>query len=162
MSIRLALVSVLALAACASGGASHDASPGGDDDAAPPAIDAALIDAEIPDAEVPDATACPPGSMTFGYTGAVQSFTVPACVTSLRIEAFGAQGGTGGGLGARMSGDFAIAGNTILSVVVGQEGLAQVGGNAQNSSGGGGGSFVYAGTTLYIAAGGGGAKINFT
>lgn len=150
MSIRLALACSL-LAACAQGEASHDAAPAGDDDAPP--IDAALIDAEVP-----DATSCPPGSQTFVYTGTIQTFTVPSCVTSLRIEAFGAQGGTGGGLGARMSGDFAIAGGTVLSVVVGQEGLPQVGGDAQNSSGGGGGSFVYADTTLYLAAGGGGGK----
>jgi hypothetical protein len=163
MSIRLALAGLFfALAACASGGAAHDAAPGGDDDASQPLIDAGAADAEAPDAEVPDAATCPPGSMTFTFTGTVQTFTVPACVTSLRITGHGAQGGTGGGLGARMSGDFAIPGGTVLTVVVGQEGLAQVGGNVQNSSGGGGGSFVYTGTTLYLAAGGGGGRCNYT
>ncbi|MFN8395060.1 MAG: T9SS type A sorting domain-containing protein, partial [Bacteroidia bacterium] len=107
------------------------------------------------------------GSQTFNYTGAVQSFTVPSGVTSLHIDARGAQGGGSfngaGGLGARMVGDFAVTPGQVLSVVVGELGHLQLGGNAQNSSGGGGGTFVYsAGPTLLVAAGGGGGKCNYT
>ncbi|MBX7243345.1 MAG: hypothetical protein K1X92_16520, partial [Bacteroidia bacterium] len=108
-----------------------------------------------------------PGSQTFNYTGSVQIFTVPPGVTSIDIDARGAQGGGSnggaGGLGARMMGTYAVTPGQILSVVVGQQGLLQVGGNAQNSSGGGGGTFVYdAVPTLLVAAGGGGGKCNYT
>jgi hypothetical protein len=106
---------------------------------------------------------------TFSYTGDVQTFVVPAGVTSLLIEAYGAQGGgssggEAGGLGARMTATYAVTPGQILSIVVGQQGLLQVGGNAQNSSGGGGGTFVYDndGPTLLVAAAGGGGKCNYT
>jgi hypothetical protein len=105
------------------------------------------------------------GQTTFNYTGAVQTYTVPAGVTSVNISASGAQGGGdgGGGLGATMSGDFAVTPGQVLTVVVGQEGQLQIGGNTQNSSGGGGGTFVYdASNVLFIAAGGGGGKCNYT
>ncbi len=114
-----------------------------------------------------EAVAAPSGTQTFNYTGSVQSFTVPSGVTSISIDARGAQGGGSnggaGGLGAKMTGTYAVTPGQVLSVVVGQQGLLQVGGNAQNSSGGGGGTFVYAtGPTLLVAAGGGGGKCNYT
>lgn len=105
------------------------------------------------------------GQTTFNYTGAVQTYTVPAGVTSINISASGAQGGGngGGGLGATMSGDFAVTPCQVLTIVVGQEGQLQIGGNTQNSSGGGGGSFVYdASNVLFVAAGGGGGKCNYS
>jgi len=111
---------------------------------------------------------CEAHTETFNYTGTVQSWTVPAGVTSIHIDAEGAQGGgtsngTSGGLGAKMTGDFTVIPGSSLSIVVGQKGLEQVGGNVQNSSGGGGGTFVYtAGPTLLVAAGGGGGKCNYT
>jgi len=98
-------------------------------------------------------------TLTFSYTGAVQTFTVPAGVTSLTISASGAQGGgnTGGGLGALMSGDFTVTPGETINIVVGQQGQLQIGGQSQNSSGGGGGSFVYRNSSnLLLAAGGGG------
>lgn len=105
----------------------------------------------------------------FDYTGTVQTFTVPPGVTGIHIDASGAQGGGSfggaGGKGARMTGDFSVTPGQVLSIVVGQQGLLQVGGNVQNSSGGGGGSFVYLdGTTatLLVAAGGGGGKCNYS
>ena len=103
---------------------------------------------------------------TFNYTGAVQTYTVPAGVFSVNISAAGAQGGgegAGGGLGAIMTADFAVTPGEVLTIVVGQQGQLQIGGNFQNSSGGGGGSFVYnASNTLFVAAGGGGGKCNYT
>ena len=42
------------------------------------------------------ATPVPTGSQTFAFTGAEQTFTVPAGVTSVTIAAAGAQGGNGG------------------------------------------------------------------
>ncbi len=108
---------------------------------------------------------CATGSSTFVYSGATASFTVPACVTSIRIEAYGAEGGIGGsttvatvaGKGARMRGDFAVVGGTGLSVLVGEKGQDK-GPPSGYNGGGGGGSFVWQTSisTLLIAAGGGG------
>lgn len=105
---------------------------------------------------------------TFNFTGSLQTYTVPAGVTSISIEARGAQGGGSfngaGGLGARMKGTFAVTPGQSISIIVGEQGHLQVGGNAQNSSGGGGGTFVFnpVGPVLYVAAGGGGGKCNYT
>ena len=101
-------------------------------------------------------------TQTFSYTGSIQTFSIQGCISSLTIEARGAQGGGVGGLGARMIGTYTPAAN-VFSIVVGQMGLLQVGGNIQNSSGGGGGSFVYTqGPTLLVAAGGGGGLCRYT
>ena len=83
-------------------------------------------------------------TLTFNYTGAVQTYTIPVGVTSVTISAAGAQGGgnTGGGLGASMAGVFTVTPGETLYLVVGQQGQLQIGGQSQNSSGGGGGSFV--------------------
>lgn len=98
---------------------------------------------------------------TFNYTGAVQTFTVPPCVTSITIEARGAQGGLvtaqapfpPGGYGAKMKGDFAVNPGDVLSIIVGQQGNPD-----PSSSGGGGGSGVnFNNTPLIVAGGGGGA-----
>ena len=100
------------------------------------------------------------GSATFNYTGAIQTYTVPAGVTSLTIAASGAQGGnqtsysTSGGAGANMGGTFTTTPGHVLNILVGQHPAA-----ASNTGGGGGGSFVWdvtAGNALLIAAGGGG------
>ena len=100
---------------------------------------------------------------TFLYTGAVQTFTVPPCVTSVNIHARGAQGGavTGqspfpqGGLGASMIGDFTVNPGDVLTVIVGGRGNPD-----PSSSGGGGGSGVNNGNTILIVAGGG-AGVDF-
>jgi len=109
----------------------------------------------------------------YGYTGAIQTFTVPAGVTSITIEADGAQGGNhspgqnysgnsycgcNGGNGADIIGTFAVTPGDVYNIIVGQQGVDQQGGNVGNGgAGGGGGSFVYgAGPNLLIAAGGGG------
>ncbi len=97
------------------------------------------------------------GSQTFSYTGSLQTFTIPTCVSSIIITAKGAAGGDGGylaGLGASMTGTFAVTTGHVLNILVGQQG-----GNGGNcNGGGGGGSFVVNNTTstLLIAAGGGG------
>ncbi|MFZ9699457.1 MAG: hypothetical protein ACO3AF_00095 [Flavobacteriales bacterium] len=113
---------------------------------------------------------CPPGTQTFNYTGAIQSFTVPACVSSVSIDCRGAQGGDNidlipqqlGGKGARMVGTFNVSGGTVLQIIVGQKGIIASSGNQWNGGGGGGGgSFVWIqGQTNQplIAAGGGGGS----
>ena len=95
--------------------------------------------------------------ITFNYTGALQNWTVPAGVTQVTIQAKGAQGGTvttggyPGGLGADMTGDFAVTPGQILNIVVGGMGNPET-----YSSGGGGASGVGIGASTLIVAGGGG------
>lgn len=94
----------------------------------------------------------------------MQTFTVPACVNAITIDAKGAQGGIGvagnpGGLGARIQGTCTVAPGDIITILVAQRGLT-----TGNSGGGGGGSFLYNQTTstLLVAAGGGGGGGNST
>jgi hypothetical protein len=100
---------------------------------------------------------------TFNYSGSIVNWTVPAGVTSITIDTYGAQGGTGtsytGGLGARMKGSITVTPGQVLKVLVGQQG----GSNASyNAGGGGGGSFVTTSTNspLVIAGGGSGGGGN--
>jgi len=96
------------------------------------------------------------GSQTFSYSGSIVNWNVPAGVTSIDIEAWGAQGGASGGnaggLGARMKGTFAVTPGQALKVLVGGQG------GAGTQGGGGGGSFVTtsANAAMCIAGGGGG------
>ena len=93
-----------------------------------------------------------------GATGTIQTWTVPPCVTTVTIEAWGAQGGGGnagpGGLGARMKGDFSVTPGQVLRILVGQMGT-----QCGTEGGGGGGTFVTdnSNTPLIIAGGGGGS-----
>lgn len=122
----------------------------------------------------------------FSYTGSMQTFTVPAGVTSVTIEAWGAQGWSGtysGGLGGYATGTLAVTPGQDLYINVGGQGAVAVGtgvpsgggwnggGNGQtngspNSAGGGGGAsdIRSGGTTLanrvIVAAGGGGSTNN--
>ena len=101
---------------------------------------------------------CESGSKTFEVTNTIEELALPACVRSVTIDAYGAQGGRAGGLGARAQGTFALSGATTLYVVVGDVG----GTNSNNTNGGGGGgSFVYTNEHTnfpLIAAGGGGGR----
>jgi hypothetical protein len=110
---------------------------------------------------------CPSGSQTFSAngnlaSGSIQSFTVPACVTSITVEAWGAQGGStstaNGGLGAYAKGTFSVVGGEVIRVLVGQQGEAGSSGHG-NCGGGGGGSFVTRNNNqpMLVAGGGGGA-----
>src|SRR5436309_14284218 len=78
---------------------------------------------------------------SFTYTGAAQTFKVPAGVTSVTIEAAGAQGGLSlgtahpGGKGARLVAAFTVTGGETLNVLVGGGG----GGGGEFCEGGGGG-----------------------
>ena len=101
---------------------------------------------------------CVTNSDTIFYTGAMDSWTVPAGVSSVTIEARGAEGGTGsssvntGGLGAIMIGDFMVTPGSTLKVLVGQL--------PTGSNGGGGGTFVTdnSNNPLIVAGGGGGSS----
>ena len=96
----------------------------------------------------------------FNYTGTTANYVVPAGVTSIRIDASGAQGGDGsggsGGLGATMTGTFSVTPGETLTVIVGQQGAFYY-----NAGGGGGGTGVLRDLDpLIIAGGGGGAAVN--
>ena len=106
-------------------------------------------------------------SVTYIYSGSIQTWTVPAYVNFITIEALGAEGGDnnsllGGfidgtpGKGAKAQGDFSCVAGQILSILVGGKGA-----NAGYNGGGGGGSFVWnnSGNNLLIAAGGGGGAV---
>src|SRR5688572_13847125 len=112
-----------------------------------------------------------PNQTDFTFTGAPQSFTVPANVTSIQLNVFGAQGaiGTGsaggaGGLGGRAIGNLAVTAGQVLDIFVGgaatnQNGGFNGGGNGGLSFGGGGGGrsdVRVAGNPVIIAGGGGG------
>lgn len=110
---------------------------------------------------------------TFPYTGAVQSWAVPADVGVVAIQAWGGQGGVqsadagleSGGLGAFAAGTIPVDGGSVLDVTVAGDGgstygSAFGGGGASYLGGGGGGASsvsVHAGATLLVAGGGGGA-----
>ena len=100
---------------------------------------------------------------TFNYSGTIVNYTVPAGVTSISIEARGAQGGSStvatGGLGANMKGNFIVTGGQVLKILVGQQAPTNVSGSFIGG-GGSGGSFVVNQATnipMVIAGGGGGA-----
>lgn len=96
-----------------------------------------------------------------GYTGTIQSWTVPQ-TKSYRLTAQGASGGYNPtlprpGYGAIVAADFSLTAGHVIKILVGQVGDLSY----QSSSagmGGGGGTFVYNETTgtLLLAAGGGG------
>jgi hypothetical protein len=108
------------------------------------------------------------GSATFNYTGGAQTFAVPQCATSITIDAYGAQGGSGtqvGGLGGRAVGIRAVTVGTTLTVVVGGVGQnVPTTGNVNGFAGGfnGGGAVreytTWTGQTEGASGTGGGAS----
>lgn len=126
---------------------------------------------------------------TFNYTGGVQTYTVPAGVTSIIVDVYGAQGGFGynvpsvtPGLGGRVQAVVPVTPLEVLNIYVGGQGGpggTTVGGTAgyngggtgggwaggRSGGGGGGASDIRQGGTalsnrVVIAAGGGGTGVN--
>jgi len=122
-------------------------------------------------------------STTLNYNGAMQTFTVPAGVTSIEIETWGAQGANGsqggsvtcpggtGGRGGYAKGTLAVTPGQVLNIFVGGAASGGNGGfngggttattGAARAGGGGGATDVRAGGTalanrVIVAAGGGG------
>jgi coenzyme PQQ synthesis protein D (PqqD)/IPT/TIG domain-containing protein len=107
----------------------------------------------------------PPGSQVFSFTGGSNTFTVPAGVISILIEAVGARGGGGlssgdPGNGGRTVARVSVLPGTVLTVRVGGPGAPGLpgstavggfnGGGASSGDGGGGGggsSFTAPGAT---------------
>ncbi|MEQ9188569.1 MAG: GEVED domain-containing protein [Cryomorphaceae bacterium] len=116
-------------------------------------------------------------TVTFNYTGAAQTFTVPTGVTSLIVDMAGAQGGPSnysgvGGLGGRVQCTLSVTGGQVLNLYVGGAGASPAGGfngggtgTAPGNNGGGGGGATdirVGGTALanrsVVAGGGGGGS----
>jgi hypothetical protein len=94
------------------------------------------------------AAALPPGcseasstvTCTFSFTGAAQSFVVPAGVDSVTVAAVGAQGGGGGGANGGLGGEaqaaLAVSPGAAVEVLVGGQGAFALQGGASGSAGG--------------------------
>jgi gliding motility-associated-like protein len=120
--------------------------------------------------------------VSFPYTGAPTSWTVPNCVTNITITAEGAQGGNAsstsgapvaGGQGAVVVASIPVSTGDVVDMTIGGQGgvgtapgyngggtgFFSMDGNINNASGSGGGStnVNINGTPTIIAAGGGGA-----
>jgi|GEM_PF-614037 len=114
------------------------------------------------------------GTQTFNFTGAAQTYTVPANVTSVTVDVQGAQGGGSlpspgsnpGGLGGRVQTTLSVTPGEVLTVNVGGTTTTNAGGwngggaGTSNGAGGGGGSDIRSGGTglanRVVTAGGGG------
>src|SRR6218665_1366269 len=84
--------------------------------------------------------------VAFPYTGAVQYFTVPTCVTSITVNVKGAQGTAGtsaAGLGGVAQGVMSVSQGQVLHIYVGgQAGFNGGGAGVAPGGSGGGGSDV--------------------
>lgn len=90
---------------------------------------------------------------TFNFTGSVQTYTVPPCVTEIEVVAAGAQGGgINGGNGAVVTATIAVTPGQVLQVYVGGQGACPA------SGWNGGGFGANANGAGNIACGGGGAS----
>ena len=113
--------------------------------------------------------------LNFAHTGNLQSWTVPNGVTTIRLEAAGAEGGYSndgpcyqGGLGATVAGDFSVSPGETLQIIVAGKGTDDFG--TVIGTGGGGATFIargsngfsdfVAGNILLIGGGGGGAFLS--
>lgn len=103
--------------------------------------------------------------VTFNYTGSMQTYTVPAGVTSIGVDVAGGQGGNysgfgTGGLGGRAQGTVAVTPGQVIYVYVGQQGPNAAPGGAipPGGSNSGGGANGGSGSNSYGGAAGGAAS----
>ncbi|MBQ6726353.1 MAG: hypothetical protein IJQ89_07220, partial [Bacteroidales bacterium] len=117
-------------------------------------------------------------TINFRYTGAVQSYTIPAGVDSVEMQVWGAQGGNcigssssvveTGGKGGYSEGKMHVSTGDVLNVYVGGQGPSNITGGVGvgGYNGGGYGAATYSnGGTSYTAGSGGGAtdiRVNST
>lgn len=112
-------------------------------------------------------------TLTYSYTGSMQSFTVPACVTSITVDARGSKGGDNtannpndpGGLGGQVTCVYPVSPGQVLNIFVG--GIPYNGGGSVlgtiGAQGGGASDIRIGGIALadrVIVAGGGGGGGN--
>lgn len=106
-------------------------------------------------------------TQTFSYTGSMQSFTVPSCVSSITVDVKGAAGGDAngttvgwgagsvnlpGGKGGRVVATLSVTAGEVLNIFVGGKSVSGAGGFN------GGGSIASCSGTEVLATGGGGAS----
>jgi hypothetical protein len=127
------------------------------------ALLAGLLASWLPLAGV--ARAAAPTTLTFGYTGAAQTWTVPADVTSVTFDVYGAQGGsitsfTSGGHGGRATATLAVTPGATVVLTVGGQGAGTSGacGNGAAGQPGGFNGGGVGGAGFICGAGGGGAS----
>lgn len=112
--------------------------------------------------------------IVFSYTGEVETYVVPSCVSQLQITLKGAKGGgSAGGLGSTVTGILDVVEGEVIEIRVGGQGGCPTAGfngggiggtattNANAGCGGGGGSDIRIGGSNFsnrvvVAAGGGG------
>lgn len=90
-------------------------------------------------------------TQTYTYTGGLQTFVVPSCVTEVTITAYGASGSDGlasssgspggtGAQGATVTGTYSVSPGATLNIYVGGTGSGSVGGFNGGGAGGASGS----------------------
>ena len=103
------------------------------------------------------------GSQTFSYTGSQQTFTVPSGVTSIVIDAYGAEGGIGQrgytvtvnpGKGGRVQATLSVTAGEALYIYIGGEGSLH--NNSRGDDGEGGWNGGGDGSSYGSGGGGGG------
>lgn len=95
-------------------------------------------------------------TVTFNYTGAMQTWTVPPCINTITVVAAGAKGGgTNGGNGARITATLTVTPGQVLNIFVGGMGFQ---GNNSGGFNGGGTGRASTGSFSYSSFGGGGAS----
>src|SRR6218665_2787835 len=106
-------------------------------------------------------------SQTFSYTGGMQTFTVPTCVSTITVEVWGAEGSqaihpiggvNAGGRGGYATGVLTVTAGQVLNIFVG--GAGTIGGSSTVPLGGGynGGGNALLNGFINSAGGGGGAS----
>ena len=105
-------------------------------------------------------------TITYSFTGAMQTFTIPSCVATVTIECAGAAGiGMNGylpGQGGIAKGILSVTAGQVLNIFAGGSNGYNGGGVGQGGAHGGGGSDVRVGGVAFtdrviVAGGGGGA-----
>jgi len=128
-----------------------------------------VVNYTAPNASQFCASQAAPGSQTFNYTGAYQTFIVPSGVTSITIEAWGAQGGSTiggrlGGNGGYSTGNLSVTPGSTIYVYVGQQGQQTDAANlgySSNSFNGGGKAWTWNNNYGRAGGGGGASDIRF-
>ncbi len=96
--------------------------------------------------------------VTFNYTGAAQTLSVPTGVTEMTAVALGAQGGCSmGGLGGEATATFPVTPGETISVYVGGAGACGTAGMLPGGFNGGGDKYTDSGD-FWLGASGGGAS----
>ncbi len=107
-------------------------------------------------------------SVSFSCTGAAQTWTVPAGVTSATFDLFGAKGGGGtgsgvqqasGGLGGETTATIAVTPGETIQINVGCAGGSSATGHLNGGFGGGGGACTGGCNTAPVGAGGGASDV---